>query len=413
MIQTEVVVIGGGAAGLMAAVTAARFGADVTVLEHMDRVGKKILATGNGKCNYTNELQGALYYRGENPAFVLPVFAQFGLAETLAFFRELGVYPKCRNGYYYPASGQASSVLDVLRMEAAYRGVKTEVSCEIKRIGKKGDLFEITANKDIFRCRAVIFAPGLLASPKTGSDGSAFPYIEHFGHHFIDIVPALVGLQAKQAYYKTLAGIRAECRVSLYIDGVQIQTEHGELQLADYGISGIPVFQLSRYAARALQDGKCVYALLDFMPQMGEAELSKLLCERFLQNAHGKSAMEALIGLFPKKLIEVLLKEAGIGFTMPAEAVRAAQRNKLCRSIKGLRADITGSRGFAQAQVCAGGVDTKEIEPETMGSKLCAGIYFAGEVIDIDGMCGGYNLQWAWSSGYTAGCHAASYAHKA
>lgn len=407
MIYTDVTVIGGGAAGLMAAITAAGCGAKTVIIEHMDRVGKKILSTGNGKCNYTNALQGISYYRGECPAFVLPVFAQFGFEETVSFFKKLGIYPKVRNGYYYPASEQASSVLDVLRMECEYQKVEIHTSCEIKCIQKCKNGYQIAANKEAFSTKTIIFATGLLAAPKTGSDGSSFPHIERLGHHFIDIVPALVQLQGKQSFFKSLAGIRAESTISLYIKNKQIHSETGELQLTEYGVSGIPVFQLSRFATRALREKKDVYVLIDFMTSRSESELFSLLEERFRANAHGKSASEALIGLFNKKLIDVLLKESGICLHVPAVQVKKEQLCGLCRKIKQFRVDIVGSKGMDAAQVCAGGVDTREVDAETLESRLAKGIYFAGEVLDIDGTCGGYNLQWAWSSGYVAGIHAA------
>lgn len=424
MISTDVTVIGGGAAGLMAAITAAGCGAKTIIIEHMDRVGKKILSTGNGKCNYTNALQGVSCYRGEDPAFVLPVFAQFGFEETVAFFQELGVYPKIRNGYYYPASEQASSVLDVLRMECEYRKVDIYTSCNMNAVKKCKNGYQITTDKGAFLTRTVIFAPGLLAAPKTGSDGSTFPYIEGLGHHFIDIVPALVQLQGKQSFFKALAGIRAESTIYLYIENRQIHAknktqaacdagyekvceETGELQLTEYGISGIPVFQMSRFATKALKEQKRVYAEIDFMPGMSEQELFALLDKRFHAYAHAKSACEALIGLFNKKLIDVLLKESGIGLHLPAVQVKNSGLQSLCRTIKRFRVDIVGSKGMDMAQVCAGGVDTKEVDANTLESRLAEGIYFAGEILDIDGTCGGYNLQWAWSSGYVAGMHAA------
>lgn len=406
MIQKDVVVIGGGAAGLMAAITAARAGAKTVIIEHMERVGKKILATGNGKCNYTNALQGVSYYRGENPAFVMPVLEQFGLEKTLIFFKQIGIYPKCRNGYYYPSSEQAASVLDVLRMEADYQKVETNTSCEIKNIKKQGEKFIIDTNRGNFLAKSIVFTPGLLASPKTGSDGSAFRYIEKLGHHFIDIVPALVGLQGKQAFFKVLAGIRAESTIKLYIENDMICEEQGELQLTDYGISGIPVFQISRFATRALHKSKKVHVIIDFMPRMEVSELCTHLTERFGIQSHDKTAGEALIGFFNKKLIEVLLKESGIDLHLPAKKVGKHQLQQLCRTVKEFRVDIIGSKSFDQAQACAGGVDTAEIDARTMESKLVRGVYFAGEVVDIDGTCGGYNLQWAWSSGYVAGMHA-------
>lgn len=425
MTDTDVTVIGGGPAGLMAAITAARCGAKTILIEHMDRVGKKLLSTGNGKCNYTNAMQGVSCYRGENPAFVLPVFEQFGLEDTVQFFKELGVYPKVRRGYYYPASEQAASVLEVLRMECDYQNVEIRTSCTLSAVRKKAQGMEIVTDKGAFSTKNLIFAPGLLAAPRTGSDGSAFPYIEGLGHHFVDIVPALVQLQGKQAFFKTLAGIRAEMALELYIENVQFHSkksgaevsfaagyecvcsERGELQLTEYGISGIPVFQVSRYATKALREKRGVYAKIDFMPDLTEDDLFALLLERFSAYAHGKDAAQALIGLFHKKLIDVLLKEAGIDLHAPAERLKKPELWKLVRTVKQFRVDVIGSKGMDAAQVCAGGVDTAEVDARTLESKLAGGVYFAGEVLDIDGTCGGYNLQWAWSSGYVAGIHAA------
>ncbi len=411
MIRTDVAVIGGGAAGLMAAITAARQGAKTAVIEHMDRVGKKLLATGNGKCNYTNAKQGVSYYRGEDPAFVLPVFRQFGLAETLRFFEEIGVYPKCRNGYYYPASEQAASVLDVLRMEADACGVHIFTAQETKVVAKQKNGFYLETAQERFFARSLVMAPGLFASPKTGSDGSMMPYIEALGHSVIDIVPALVQLQGKQSFFKAVAGIRAEIVVSLYVDGRLTAADQGELQLTDYGISGIPVFQISRFATKALKRGQKVHALLHFLPQIGTAEeMEALLTQRFLDGAakgRKKDAEQAMTGLLPKKLIGVLLREAGISLHAGAGEVTRRQLRQLAAEVCGLRVDITGSKGFDAAQVCAGGVSTAEIDANSLESKIVPGLYFAGEVVDIDGCCGGYNLQWAWSSGYVAGLHAA------
>lgn len=403
----DVVVIGGGAAGIMAAITAARCGVKTAIIEHKDRIGKKILSTGNGKCNYTNALQGIAYYRGDHPAFVLPVFEQFGLEDTLKFFQEIGVYPKCKNGYYYPASEQAAAVLEVLRMELDFRKVEVLTECEIKRIDRQKNSISLDTNFGKISAKKVILATGLLAAPKTGSDGSLFPHIEKLGHHFTDIVPALVALQGKQSFFKAIAGIRAEIQLEIYINQKKIAMESGELQLTDYGISGIPVFQISRFATKALAKKEKVFVLLDFIPKLTAEELLVLLKERFYKFGNGKTASEALIGLVNKKLGDVLLKEAGISLQLPAKNVTKEQLGKLVGQLKSLRVDVTGSKTFEQAQVCAGGVNTNEVHNETLESYLTPGIYFAGELLDIDGICGGYNLQWAWSSGYVAGLHAA------
>ncbi len=407
MRDTQVTVIGGGAAGMTAAITAAQSGADTVLIEHMDRVGKKLLSTGNGKCNFTNLKQDLSWYRGENPAFVLPVFAQFGQKETFAFFETIGIYPKVKNGYCYPASGQASSVLDALRMECAYQGVETVTSCALLSVEKSKNGYRIGTDKGAFFTTSLIFATGLLAAPKTGSDGSAIPYIEGLGHHFIDIVPALVQLQGKQSFFKSVAGIRADCEVTLFVENERICAETGELQLTDFGISGIPVFQLSRFATKALLQKKQVHTSLNFLPELLPSQAFTLMQKRFRQNGHGKNAAEALIGLFPKKLIDVLLAESRISRDMQAADVRLAALQWLSETVRAIRVDVIASRGMEAAQVCAGGVDTREVDNETLESKFAKGVYFAGEVLDIDGACGGYNLQWAWSSGHVAGIHAA------
>ena len=405
----DVVVIGGGASGLMAAITAARAGAKVVILEHMDKTGKKILSTGNGKCNYTNERQGISFYRGDNPAFVMPVFAQFGFRETVAFFEEIGLSPKVKNGYYYPASEQASAVLEVLRLEANFLRVKEVCGCKINAIKAVKNDFLINTTTGDFAGKSVIFATGLLAASKTGSDGTIFPYIDKFGHHFIDIVPALVPLQGKQAFFKQIAGIRAEIEAILYVENEKILSEKGELQLTDYGVSGIPIFQLSRYATKALKKDKKVHIMLDFLPNLSLEETEAMFERRLHKTEQKKTICECFVGLFNKKLAEMLIKEAGISLGDSPKKLTQKQIIRLAELAKGLRVDITGSKSFEQAQVCAGGIDTEEICAETMESKIVPGVYFAGELVDIDGMCGGYNLQWAWSSGYVAGLHAAQH----
>lgn len=391
---------------MTAAISAARQGAEVIILEHMDRVGKKILSTGNGKCNYTNKKQGLRYYRGENPAFVLPVLEQFGFKETISFFRELGIVPKERDGYFYPASGQASSVLDVLRMELRRLSVEIRTQTTLISVRKRKNDFEIKTNQDTLFADRCIFACGGRAFPKSGSDGSAFPYIEKLGHTFTDMVPALVQMKAKQSYFKLVAGIRAEISIQLYINRHMVCQDRGEIQLTKDGISGIPAFQVSRFAAKALQNGQTVQAVLDFVPYLSKEELYLELKERFLRK-DGKTAEEALIGFFSKKLIPVFLKENRIAAHETAEKVSPSKLKTLSEYLKHVIIDLTDTEGFEKAQTSAGGVNTAEINAETLESYLVPGLYFAGEVIDIDGMCGGYNLQWAWSSGYVAGMHAA------
>lgn len=403
----KTIIIGGGAAGLVAAIAAAGAGADVTVLEHKDRVGKKILSTGNGKCNYTNSRQGVRYYRGEDPAFVLSVFRQFGVPETLSFFRELGICPKEKNGYYYPMSEQASAVLDVLRLELRHLPVTVCTSCTVTSVRKEHGRFYLKTDQGNFQADSCIAACGGLAFPKSGSDGSFYPHLLKLGHSMVPQVPALVQMQAKQSFFKPAAGIRSDATIRLYVDGREVCSDRGEVQLTEFGVSGIPAFQVSRYAARALDEGRAVMAELDFMPSMTEPVFSEELKKRFYRPGSDRSAEEALTGLFAKKLIPLFLKQCRIPLQKPADRLSEKELGLLATYCKHLRVAITGTKGFDSAQVTAGGIPTAEVDADTLESVLVPGLYFAGEVLDIDGICGGYNLQWAWSSGYVAGIHAA------
>lgn len=408
----DVVIVGGGAAGITAAVFAAEKKARVLILEHMETIGKKILATGNGKCNYTNRKQGVSHYRGEDPAFVLPVMEQFGFEETVAFFGELGIYPKEKNGYFYPASEQASSVLLVLKMRLRQLGVEIECGVGIRSIRQEKNGFVFETKTGDYYGKSCILATGGYAAKKTGSDGSGFIYAKNFGHHLSEPVPALVQLVAEKPFEKEMAGVRTIADVRIFADGKLLHHDVGELQLTDYGISGIPVFQVSRFAAKALKMGQKVTTELDLFPSMEKDELFLLLKKRFFDNGKGKTAAEALIGLFPEKLGAVLLKRSAIEAKRDTSGISEKELFALCKQIKQFRLNIEKTNKFDAAQVTAGGILTKELDSLTLESKFVKGLFFAGEIIDIDGECGGYNLQWAWSSGAVAGSAAADYARK-
>ena len=402
----DVIVVGGGAAGMVAAVSAARTGARTAILEHMECAGKKLLSTGNGKCNFTNRAQGVEYYRGQDPAFVLPALRQFGLPKTLAFFQEIGVWPReKRDGYYYPASGQASSVRDALLLELKRLQVKVYCQIGIRGIQKREGTFFFDTKQGLFQSRACVIATGGKAAKKTGSDGSGIPYILGFGHKVAEFVPALVQMQGKQSFLKELAGIRADASLRLLVEGTTVCQDRGEVQLTEFGVSGIPAFQVSRYALLALREQKSVQAVLDFAPDVTKEELMAY-CKRQQKRSPSGAVKDIFPGLWNQKLVFVLLKEAGVLGDSPLSRCREADFARICALGKGLVVDIVGSKSFDAAQVCAGGVCTSQITPETMESRLVPGLYFAGEVVDIDGMCGGYNLQWAWSSGWVAGKHA-------
>lgn len=400
--KQKVIIVGGGASGLTAAIWAARQGACVTILEHTARPGKKLLSTGNGKCNLTNLKLSVKDYRGGSPDFIQTVLKNADVQKTLDFFSGLGLMLTDRNGYVYPASGQASSVLDGLRFELEHLGVKVLCDCQVNAIGKDLSLATSLGKQ---KADAVILSTGSKAAPKTGSDGSGYQLAKALGHRIITPLPALVQLKCGERWHKEAAGVRAEALITLQSGNKPLSKDRGEIQFTDYGLSGIPVFQVSRFAAKALEQGKEVSAVLDLMPDHKSGAIKSLLEQR-ARNFSYRPAGEYLNGVFNKKLGSILLKEAGIGKGTVGE-ISPAAIEKLTAAIKGLKAKVTAVNSFDQAQVCSGGVDLREVNPDTMESRLIPNLYFAGEILDVDGICGGYNLQWAWSSGIIAGINAA------
>lgn len=400
--MSNVIIVGGGASGLVAGIFAARGGHKVTILEHKDKIGKKILATGNGKCNYTNLVQLPECYRSNDPSFPMKVMPAFGVHETLDFFRQLGIYPKEREGYVYPNSEQGACVVQVLAMELKQLKVTVCLEVHVEHIIKYKNSFKLTTNKGDFTGEQVILAAGGCASPNHGSDGSGYLLAKELGHKIIRPLPALVQLKSKENYFKTLAGVRTEAYIKLFVNDKLIAEEKGELLIANYGVSGIPIFQLSRFAAKALSERKVVELKIDFLPSLNWKDTFDLISERMRSNPK-KTAEESLVGLFNNKLGFVMLKEAGIDPALDCEKIIKNNVTDLVNQIKEWKIPIYDTNSFEQAQVSAGGVDTTEITPSTMESKLVKGLYLTGELVDVDGTCGGYNLQWAWTTGAVAG----------
>lgn len=398
----KIVVIGGGASGMMAAITAAREGAEVTILEHKDRIGKKILSTGNGRCNFTNLDQKPEYYRSDNPDFPWGIVNRFSVNEVIQFFRDLGIYAKSRDGYLYPFSDQASAVLDVLRMEIERLKIAVETSVNVQKVlsGKKG--FQILTDHGKYTADRLILAAGSKAAPVTGSDGSGYELAKHLGHHMVSVVPALVQLKCKENFYKSISGIRIHGKVSVYVDGVFKASDSGEIQMTNYGISGIPVFQVSRYAAKGVYYKQNVTAILDFMPDFTDEAFSAYLKER-IRNHPERELEEFFTGLFNKKIALLFVKLAGMDLKREAGSLKEKDVLSFVQVIKAFKTKIIDTNGFENGQICAGGISTEEVDPFTLESRIVPGLYFAGELLDVDAICGGYNLQWAWSSGYAAG----------
>lgn len=406
----RVAVVGGGASGMMAAIAAAEHGAAVTVFEHKDRVGKKLLSTGNGRCNLSNVIQTPDCYRGAHPEFAGRVLAQFGMPETLRFFSDLGIYVKNKGGGFYPHSEQASAVLDVLRFKLSELHIDVRLQAHVDDIRQKDSGFLITAGGRTERFDRVVLAAGSKAAPATGSDGSGYALAKKLGHHIIEPLPSLVQLRSGRPGLKGLAGVRCDGTAVLCVDGQPVCRESGELQWTDYGISGIPVFQLSGLAARSLKEGRQVEVLVDFLPDFTQEQLLEMLHMRIVHGPY-KRMEEFFIGLFHKKLCMALLREAGCTPALPCTELSDVHLMRLAQAIRAFPVPVDGVNSFDKAQTCTGGVDTMELT-DSMESGRVRGLYFAGEIVDIDGRCGGYNLQWAWSSGYIAGRQAAGTAEE-
>lgn len=399
-------IVGGGAAGMTAAILAARQGARVTLLEGNDRLGKKLLSTGNGKCNLGNLEFGPDRYYTSSPGLLEGYLAQFDTGDVIEFFEELGLLVKQKNGYLYPVSEQASAVLDVLRFEIRREErICVRTGCRIDGIeqGKRGICLQSGGEKLVFD--RVILTCGGRAAPKTGSDGSGYRLAQLLGHRLIPVVPALVQLRCREDWFKSVAGVRADAELVLYSGGKALAVERGELQLTDYGISGIPVFQMSRTAAYILQGNNEAEVRIDFLPDCDREGFAEKMLHSRLPGQDGGTLEEYFTGVLNKKLMTLFIRLAGL---KPSEPTCAADAKKLLRVYelcRELRVQIKEPNSFDNAQVCAGGVPLDELTSR-LESRKAPGVYFAGEILDVDGRCGGYNLQWAWCSGYLAGVSA-------
>lgn len=407
MKRKKIAVIGGGAAGMMAAITAGEMGAAVTLYERNDRVGKKLLSTGNGKCNFSNAKLRSSYYFSQDLEAAWAVLQQFDNQAALDFFHEAGLMTKEKRGGLYPAAEQASVVLDILRMQLDKKSVEIRTESKVQKLRPLSEgAIEVITEKGRERYDSVILACGGKAAPKTGSDGNGYALAESLGHSLVSVVPALVQLKCGDTPLKSVAGVRAEAEITLTVDNQEAAKERGELQLTDYGISGIVVFQLSRIAAYALFHKKKVTAYINFLPEYSEEHYKKWMAERKSSLNEARTVEEFFTGMLHKKLMLFLIRLAGL---KPTESYGQASKrgiDKVFALCRRLPLQITGCNSFDNAQVCAGGVPLKEVSADLESLKQ-KGIYFAGELLDVDGKCGGYNLQWAWASGYVAGKSAA------
>jgi predicted Rossmann fold flavoprotein len=408
---SDLIVVGGGASGLMAAVSAARSGVRPLILERMDRIGRKLLATGNGRCNLTNlrvDRTGAGYH-GAGREFVGPSLERFGVSDTLRFFETLGLVWKTEdNGRVFPRTDQASAVLDLLRYELKRHQVEEFCESEVVSLKFTGGEFRMDLNNShIHYSRRVILAAGGRAAPLLGSNGTGYRLAQMLGHTVIEPMPAIVQIRLKEAFLKRLKGVKVQASVSLQYGNSSCGPQVGEILFTDYGISGPPALKLSREVNVLLRQNRKVAVVLDLFPEQKPDEFGKLFETRLRTLAY-KAVSDCLVGMIHKRLIPIILESSMIDRDKPCRNLSSAEIGRLRSAVKSWKLEVQGTRSWMDAQVSAGGVCTDEIDPETLESRKVPGLFFAGEIMDVDGDSGGYNLQWAWSSGHSAGIHAAA-----
>ena len=395
----KVLIIGGGASGMMAALTAAEDPANrVTLLERQSRVGRKLLATGNGRCNLSNIHADVRHYHGCAPSFVQRALEDFSVEDTLSFFRSIGLLTVTEaSGKVYPFSDQANSVVDVLRFALDQRGVDVRLGCEVTSIGKKARGYHVKTAEEAFYCDKLILACGGAAGSKLGGTDWGYRLLRSMGHSTTELKPCLVQMKTDVSVTRSLKGVRADAYITLKRNGRTVATNAGEVQFTDFGISGPAIFELSR----AVSDGDQVL-LLDLLRPLEEDAVFSMLAER-REHFPALAAEELLTGTLHNRLGKVVLKVSGIDLPETIGELTEDQLKRIAHTAKYFPMTVTGVMGLELAQVTAGGVLTSEFRADTLESRLCPGLFATGEVLDIDGDCGGYNLQWAWSSGRLAG----------
>lgn len=424
MRPVRVAVIGGGASGCMAAITAAQAGADVHIFEKNEKPGKKLYATGNGRCNLTNlHMDDSCYHTRtadkNGSSLIHSAIERYSPADQIRFFADLGVPVYDRDGYVYPRTNQAQTVVRALEKRIAALGIRVHTGCPVRKIrrsqqGTKADdaVFYVDYNDREARAfDTVILCTGGMAGPQYGTTGDGYRLAASFSHKISTPLPALTALECRGQFLKRAAGVRCRAAVTLYTgnDKKQIREgrEEGEVQMTDYGISGIPVMQISGMAARLLESKQRVFVQIDFLPEFSDSAFSDEI-ERRMREDRSQMLGDLFLGLVHKKILDLLLAEKGLQAEMKARRIDDAGIRQILQSMREYTLEVIQVKSFKQAQVTSGGILLEDTDADFQ-SRLQPGLFFAGEVLDVDGRCGGYNLQWAFATGYIAGLAAAHY----
>ncbi len=403
----KIAIIGGGAAGLMAAVTAARRGADVTVYERNADTGKKILASGNGRCNIVNTATGVDDYDGGDPAFVRHALEAMPFRAFERFCESVGLLLNIReDGRCYPLGNEAGAVQAAFTRAAERAGVRFHTGTAVTGIGEDGGSFVVRTENGSRRYGRVILCTGSPAAPQLGGDDSGLHIAESLGHTVVTPFPALVGLHLDAPFREKVSGVKCDARLTLFVRGRETAVTEGDLLFTRYGISGFAVLDISYAASEALSAFEPVGIALELLPSLDAQSLGARIVS--LAKAAGDLPLaELLRGLLPRKLIRPLLGTAKLPADLPSSRLDARQAKRLVYTLKHWKFNVTDTHGFKHAEVAGGGVATPDVDPATMQSRRVPGLYFAGEMLDITGHRGGYNFHFAWGSGYLAGRHAA------
>ena len=399
--MAEIAIIGGGASGMAAAIAAARNPKNhITLIERQSRVGRKLLATGNGRCNLTNTGASRSRYHGEAADFVEGALAAWPPAAVLDFFASLGLRTVTEyGGRVYPMSDHAGSVLDVLRLALEQENITVLTGCAVESARKCGSRFSLRWADGALEADRLIIACGGCAGAKLGGVMDGYTLLKSFGHSRTALYPALTPVRTVPDYPRALKGIKADAKLRLTKGKTTLAAAQGDVLFTDTGLSGTAVFDISRIAAKNA-DGSIAH--LDFFGGMGADEILAMLRAR-RQAWPNLPANQILMGTVQSRLGQMLCKASGISGGETVCSISDAALHTLAKVCKDFALPVTGVSGFESAQVTAGGIKTAEFDPETMQSRLVPGLYACGEVLDIDGDCGGYNLQWAWASGLLAG----------
>ncbi len=396
------IIIGAGAAGLCAAITAARAGQSVTLLEQNTKIAKKILVSGNGKCNIDNKYIDSRRFHSQNPSFIEDVLTAYGFDVVEKFFTSIGLeLTEGKEGKIFPMSLQASSVVELLEYEAKRAGVEIFCDCTVTSIDKNADTFTVETSQGSKISKKLLLTSGSPAAPQLGGSNSGYAFAAKMGHSLVPRHPSLVQLCSEENWVKSASGVKVAGLAQLYANGEYITEKKGDLLFTNYGISGLAILDLSREVSTRLANFDYCELNLDLMPELSKEKLTNLLLSRIKKESEKPLALW-LQGIINKKLISIILEQSKCKVRVEDQLNRK-EINKLVHTIKNLKLSINDTKGFAGAEVATGGIDTTEVNPKTMESKLVPNLYFAGEILDVDGDRGGFNFHFAWVTGMRVG----------